>query len=360
LAIKKFPHFWAVVIIATVIASIEIGLRLTPPDTEHWHYALHRLYYLAIITGALSFGWRGGLITAIISGGFYLLHTSDIDSPDARNVLDRYLETLVFSMVGVVAGVLSNRERRHRLAAERASEELQLVYRKLRDNVEHVKRAARMSALGHMSAGLAHEIRNPLAGIDGAASILRQQTQNNERSTEFLDIIQKEVLRLDRLVTNFLGFARPRPPEAQSVSVRPLVQSVVDVIRQTAARHNVDFFIDIPESLTPLRGDAEQIKQVLLNLLLNSVQAMPDGGSVTIAACLQNREIVVRVSDTGRGILPSDVDFIYDPFFTTKATGTGLGLPTAYQIIQQHGGELKMEKSDSSGTSFEFTLPAHS
>ena len=358
-AVKKRPPFWAIAVIAVVLLAIELGLRFTPPDTEHWHYALHRFYYLAIITGAVSFGWTGGLLTAVISGVLYVLHASDIDSPDARNVLDRYLETLVFCLVGIVAGVLSNRERKHRLAAERATEELQDVYRELQDNVEHVKRAARMSALGHMSAGLAHEIRNPLAGIDGAAAVLREQPNGNERRTEFLDIIQKETRRLNGLVSNFLEFARPRAPEMQSVQVRSLVQSVADVIQQTAARHNIEFSVDIPDNLPPLRCDAEQIKQVLLNLMLNSVQAMPQGGSIAIGCRLQNNDVMIRVCDTGPGIPPSDMDFIYDPFFTTKETGTGLGLPTAYQIVEQHGGELNVEKSDSSGTCFVFTLPVH-
>jgi signal transduction histidine kinase len=358
LAIKRHPAVWAIVVIAAVLLGIELGLRFTPPDTEHWHYALHRFYYLAIITGALTFGWTGGLLTAVISGVLYVLHASDIDSPDARNVLDRYLETLVFCLVGLVAGILSNRERKHRLAAERATEELQDVYRELQDNVEHVKRAARMSALGHMSAGLAHEIRNPLAGIDGAAAILREQPNGDKKRTEFLDIIQKEARRLDRLVTNFLGFARPRAPEMQSVQIGPLIQSVVDVIKQTTARHHIDFSVEISDNLPPLRCDAEQIKQVLLNLTLNSVQAMPLGGAISIASRLQNNQVMVRVCDTGPGIPPSDMDFIYDPFFTTKETGTGLGLPTAYQIVEQHGGELRVEKSDSSGTCFVFTLPA--
>jgi len=359
LALKNHSRFWAIVVIVAVLVAIELGLRLTPPDTEHWHYALHRFYYLAIITGALSFGWTGGLLTAVISGALYVMHASDIDSPDARNVLDRYLETLVFCLVGFVAGVLSNSERKHRLKAERATEELQHVYRELQDNVEHLKRAARMSALGHMSAGLAHEIRNPLAGIDGAAAVLREEPHNQSRRIEFLDIIQKEARRLDRLVANFLEFARPRPPEMQAMHIGPLVQSVVDVVKQTAARHHIDFTVDIADNLPPLRCDAEQIKQVLLNLMLNSTQAMPEGGSIAIFARLQNAEVTVRVCDTGPGIPQSDIDFIYDPFFTTKETGSGLGLPTAYQIVEQHGGELKLEKSGPTGTCFVFTLPVH-
>jgi len=359
LAVTNHSRLWGIAAISAFLGAIELGSRLTPPDMEHWHYALHRLYYLPIIAGALSFGWTGGLLTAMISSVLYIMRASAIDSPDARNVFDRNLETFVFCLVGLVAGVLANRERKHRLEAERTSEELQRVYRELQNNVEHLKRAGRMSALGHMSAGLAHEIRNPLAGIDGAAAILRDESQNESRRTEFLDIIQKETRRLDRLVTNFLEFARPRAPAMQPVHIDALVQSVVNVVKQTAARHNIEFAVDIPANLPPLACDSGQIKQVLLNLMLNSVQAMPGGGSIAILSRLQNDAVSVRVCDTGPGIPASDVEFIYDPFFTTKETGTGLGLPTAYQIIEQHGGELKLEKSDSSGACFVFTLPVN-
>ena len=357
MAITKNSRFWGVLAIAVLLAAIEIGLRLTPPGMEHWYYALHRLYYIAVITGALTFGWTGGLLTALLSSALYLIRVSDADSPDARNAFDRYLETVVFCLVGLVAGVLANRERKHRLEAERTSEELRRVYGELQNNLEHLKRAGRMSALGHMSAGLAHEIRNPLAGIDGAAAILRDQPQNESTRMEFLDIIQKETRRLDRLVTNFLEFARPRAPAMQPVDIGSLVQSVVSVIKQTAARHNVEFTLDVPAHLPPLPCDSGQIKQVLLNLMLNSVQAMPSGGSVTISAGMRNDAVLVRVCDTGTGIPASEVESIYDPFFTTKETGTGLGLPTAYQIIEQHGGELKLERTGPAGTCFVFTLP---
>ncbi len=357
MAVTKNSRVWGTAAIVAFLVAIEVGARATPPEMEHWHYALHRLYYLAIIAGALSFGWTGGLLTALISSVLYIIRASDIDSPDARNVFDRYLETLVFCLVGLVAGVLANRERRHRLAAERSSEELQRVYKELQNNVEHLKRAGRMSALGHMSAGLAHEIRNPLAGIDGAASILRTESQNESRRTEFLDIIQKETRRLDRLVTNFLEFARPRTPALHSVQIESLVQSVVNVVKQTAARHNIEFTLDITPNLPQLRCDSGQIQQVLLNLMLNSVQAMPEGGSITISSGILHEAVFVRVRDTGPGIPASNTEFIYDPFFTTKETGTGLGLPTAYQIIEQHGGELRLEKSDAAGACFVFTLP---
>jgi two-component system, NtrC family, sensor histidine kinase HydH len=346
--------------IAIFLISIEVCLRFTPPGLEHWHYAFHRLYYLAIIGGGLSFGWPGGLLTAVISSAFYLLHTQDTDSPDARNTLDRYLETMVFGLVGILAGVLSDRERKQRDMAESARRQLEVVYQELKDNVEHVKRAARMSALGHLSAGLAHEIRNPLAGIEGAVSIVQDQTQAAHPSREFLDIIQKECRRLNRLVTDFLDFARPRTPEMDVVDVVKLIDSVVLIVEQTAARRDVRFEREIEEKLPLVHGDSEQLKQVLLNLVLNAVQAVPPGGLIrVIAGAKQGNTLVVTVWDNGPGIPAEAVDSIYDPFFTTKPTGTGLGLPVAYQIAHQHGGDLSLVHNDPSGVAFRFTLPVN-
>jgi signal transduction histidine kinase len=344
--------------ISAVLLMIELALRFTPEGLEHWIYALHRLYYLPIIAAGLRFGWRGGFVTAVVSGISYLTHGQSADSPDARNTFDQLLETLVFCSVGLLAGVLSDRERGQRARVERTAAELREVYQALQDNVEHVKRAARMSALGHLSAGLAHEIRNPLASIEGAAAIVEREPDNVSRRTEFFAIIREESQRLNGLVTNFLDFARPRPPALRPVEVRSLVQSVLTLLSQTLHRGDVTFRMEIATDLNNLRCDPEQMKQVLLNLVLNAMQAMPNGGEVVVDAAEENGILRIRVKDQGPGIPPGDVDSIYDPFFTTKDTGTGLGLPVAYQIVQQHGGELMLEENGPGGACFAIRLPS--
>jgi signal transduction histidine kinase len=344
--------------IAASILLIELALRFTPDALEHWIYALHRLYYLPIIVAGLRFGWRGGLAAAVVCGISYLWRAQSAESPDARNTLDQVLETLVFCSVGVLAGVLSDRERRQRAKVERTAAELRDVYQALQDNLEHVKRAARMSALGHLSAGLAHEIRNPLASIEGAAAIVEREPENVARRTEFLAIIREESRRLNSLVTNFLDFARPRAPELRPTEVRALIESVLTLLSQTSHRGDVRFRMQVSSGLNSLRCDPEQMKQVLLNLVLNAMQAMPEGGEVVVEAAEDNGLLKIRVKDQGPGIPATDVDSIYDPFFTTKDNGTGLGLPVAYQIVQQHGGELSLEENGPSGACFAIRLPS--
>jgi two-component system, NtrC family, sensor histidine kinase HydH len=342
--------------ISLAILLIEMALRFTPDALEHWIYAFHRLYYFPIICAGLMFGWAGGLAAAAICSLSYLMH-SQIDSPDARNPLDRHLETLVFCLVGVLAGVLSDRERRQRTKAEHTATELSRVYRELQDNLEHVKRAARMSALGHLSAGLAHEIRNPLAGIEGAATIVGQSRENPEQQQEFLGIIQEESRRLNHLVTHFLEFARPQPPALRPTDVRALLDSVVRLVSRTAPHAGITFKQEVDSDLPLLETDAEQLRQVVLNLVLNAIQAMPEGGCITVSANTESGWVRIRVRDQGSGIPPEAVESIYDPFFTTKATGTGLGLPIAYQVVEQHGGELALEENSQYGACFTISLP---
>ena len=349
--------FWMLGI-GLAIVLIELALRFTPEALEHWIYALHRFYYLPIICAGLIFGWGGGLTAAAICSWSYLMH-SQTDSPDARNPLDRHLETLVFCLVGVLAGVLSDRERRQRSKAEETARELQVVYQELQNNLEHVKRAARMSALGHLSAGLAHEIRNPLASIEGAAAIVEQAPENEQQRKEFLGIIQEESRRLNRLVTHFLDFARPRPPELRPTDIGELLESVIKLVSQTAARTNIQFETQVRADLSPLRCDPEQLRQVVLNLILNAVQAMPEGGRVTVGAQQERGYLQIRVRDEGPGIAAEEVDSIYDPFFTTKEAGSGLGLPVAYQMVEQHGGELVLEENTGAGTCFLISLPTN-
>jgi signal transduction histidine kinase len=224
--------------------------------------------------------------------------------------------------------------------------------------MEHVQRAARMSALGHLSAGLAHEIRNPLAGIEGAAVVVERSPENEEQRKEFLGIIQEESRRLNRLVTQFLDFARPRAPELRLADVGELLHSVINLVSQTLPRLDISIETQIASDLEPFMCDPEQLKQVILNLLLNSVQAMPNGGRIVVSAAKEQATLKIRVRDQGTGIPKEMVDSIYDPFFTTKETGTGLGLPIAYQVIEQHGGELILEENSEQGACFAITIPA--
>ncbi|MCW5979355.1 MAG: DUF4118 domain-containing protein [Bryobacteraceae bacterium] len=344
-------------VILGVVLSISFLHYIIPPALVHWHYILQRLFYLPVIYAALHFGWRGGLATAVFAGVFYsplvLVRWQQLPYYS----LTQYLEVIIFCMAGILTGVLADREREQRHMLQRRTQELSDVYRRLQDNFERMKRAERLYALGQLSAGLAHEIRNPLAGIEGAAIVLQRDGENRQRRGEFLEIIQKECRRLNRLLTNFLDFARPRPPAYQAVEVAPIIDSVFSLASHAAGKQTIRWVKDVEEGLPRLECDPEQVKQILLNLTINAVQAMPDGGELTLSARLEGDNVALRVKDEGSAASPENVDKLFDPFFTTKEYGTGLGLSVAHQIAVQHGGVLTAEKNPERGMTFTLVLP---
>jgi signal transduction histidine kinase len=252
----------------------------------------------------------------------------------------------------------SDQGRRQRRELEHTTAQLAKVNRELQDSFEQIKRADRLSAIGQLSASLAHEIRNPLGSIEGAANLLEQDGTPQDIRHKSLAIIRKEVQRLNRLLTNLLDFARPRRPEFRDVDMRAVLDSVVALVAHSARQANVEIRRSFPESLGPVECDAEQLKQVLLNLTINAIQAMPEGGRLDLALAATPGGIRITVSDQGGGIPAEDMDHIFDPFYTTKAHGTGLGLSVAQQIANQHGGSLAAARNAEGGMTFRVELPA--
>ena len=208
-----------------------------------------------------------------------------------------------------------------------------------------------------MSAGLAHEIRNPLASIAGAAGILQRNLQRERKDAECLEIISKECQRLNGLLTQFLDFARPRTPRYQTTDFRLVIDSVMELATHAVGKKPIDLRREVSPHLPPVECDPELLKQVLLNLTINAIQAMPGGGRLLVSAGLRNDRLSIEVRDEGCGISAADRDRIFDPFFTTKEDGTGLGLSVAHQIVEQHGGILTAEANPGKGMTFSVSLP---
>jgi signal transduction histidine kinase len=350
---------WRGLVLAAV-ATIGVLQYLTPATSTHWLYILQRLYYVPIVFAALNAGWRGGLTVALLAGAAFAIGTPSIWRVPPVDVLDQCLEICVFCLVGGLAGLLSDRQRKQEFALRRTSEQLDKAHRELHENFEAMKRAERLYALGQLSAGLAHEIRNPLASIEGAAAVVQREGQSEERRREFLDIIQKESRRLNRMLTSFLDFAKPRPPDLRMVEIDSLLESVIGLARHAGANSKLELRKEIQPGLVMVQCDAEQMKQVLLNLVMNAIQAMPEGGRVLLAAQQQGTGIAIDVQDQGCGISNGSLDRIFDPFFTTKQTGSGLGLSVAHQIVSQHRGTLKIVQNSPAGLTVRVSLPGKS
>ncbi|MCX5906527.1 MAG: ATP-binding protein [Deltaproteobacteria bacterium] len=222
-----------------------------------------------------------------------------------------------------------------------------------------------MAAIGGLAAGLAHEIRNPLASISGSIEILKEERGNNPQKLRLMDIVLREVSRLNSLVEDFLLFARPSFPRKERIHLNQVVEEIIKMFT-----NNPDYSSGVEvtnESKDDLfiQGDAQQIKQVFWNLIINAAQAMPSGGEVRVELRknsslplfpgLSQGEILI--SDTGVGIKEEDMGRIFDPFFSTKEDGTGLGLSIVHRIVEGHGGKVAVRSQLGKGTSFTLFFP---
>jgi len=345
--------------LAFIVAGIAItsaGHYLTPPEYRLWHAIFQRLYYLPVVYAAIAFGSTGGIVAGIVAGLLYIPHILTTWSHEHDYAMGQYAEIFMFLAVGGVTGVLSDRERRQRKELQATAQQLSRVYRELQNTFEQVRRADRLSAIGQLAASLAHEIRNPLASIDGAAEVMEAAQQPEEVRAETMSIVRNECSRLNRLLTSLLDFARPRKPEWREVDVQKVIDSVTELVKHSAGK-GIQFERRTGDQLPTLRGDEEQIAQVMLNLTINAAQAMPDGGKITLTAVEKNNGILIQVRDEGAGILPEHMDKIFDPFFTTKDTGTGLGLSVVHQIVTQLGGTISVASNEERGMTFSLFFP---
>ncbi len=172
-----------------------------------------------------------------------------------------------------------------------------------------------------------------------------------------LSIIRKEIQRLNRLLTNLLDFARPRNPAFRTVDAARLIDSIISLAEHSAQQKGVTLRKDVAGAAPPFQGDPEQLKQVLLNLTINAIQAMHDPGEVVLAARRKDATVLMSVRDEGPGIPEDEIDKIFNPFFTTKDTGTGLGLSVVHQIVTQHGGTVSVLRNPGRGMTFELAIP---
>jgi len=345
--------------IVFLVVTLAVFTFIAPPRAVVLHNILHHMNILPFMLAGMFFGWRGALKTLVLACVLQTpsiakhWHSAPLDSQD------QIVELSTFGAAGVIAGVLAERERMQRKRVESTKRELEQVYTELRQSIEHLKQSERLSAAGQLSASLAHEIRNPLASIRGAAGILARGQASEESRGECLEILMQESQRLNKLLTNFLEFARPRLPRLQATRPEELVRGVVGLVQHATQREDVVFEVSAPrEALPELACDPEQINQLLLNLLLNAVQAMDGAGTVRVR--LQERAGVVEIDviDEGRGIPAEELHQVFDPFFTTREKGTGLGLAIAAKIASQHGGSLTCQPNGKRGMMFRFEMPA--
>ncbi|WP_460112112.1 sensor histidine kinase [Pseudomonas sp. H3_D04] len=222
-----------------------------------------------------------------------------------------------------------------------------------------LRRRDRLHALGEVAMGLAHEIRNPLGIIKTATQLLHRRADLPETDKRHLEYVVSEVSRINDLITDFLDFAKPSAPMRSTQAARPLVDDLVGFCAPELASHNIDVHIDDQAPGATLHVDARQLKQAGLNLIVNAIDAMPDGGRLTVAISSESPYTVISISDTGQGIEPDMLERIFTPFVTTKASGTGLGLAKVFSIMEGHEGRIECVSEKDAGTTFTLYIPAN-
>jgi PAS domain S-box-containing protein len=231
---------------------------------------------------------------------------------------------------------------------------------------EEILRMDRLVSLGKLSSGIAHELRNPLAGIKTTAQALSEEMSKDDSRREYLNRITKEIDRLNDLLKTFFSFAKPQKLNLIECSVKDVINEIIPFLFKEIADQGIRFVEAYHPQLPKIKVDKNQTYQVFLNLFLNAIQAMPNGGELKIEVNPtvsysqdgpSQNFIKIVISDTGKGIPPNIIHRIFDPFFTTKPKGIGLGLSITYQIIKKHGGTIKVESKLEKGTSFIINLP---
>jgi signal transduction histidine kinase len=227
--------------------------------------------------------------------------------------------------------------------------------RRIEDEIELSRR---LSAIGRLTSGVAHEVKNPINAIVVHLEVLRQKLQQIDPDTRrHMDVIGSEIQRLDRVVQTLVDFTRPVELRLGEVDLRKLLEDVAVLAAPEAERHGVIIIRDLPPEELPVSVDSDLVKQALLNVVNNGVQAMPEGGTLTISATRNNGAATVDIRDQGHGI-PADVrDKIFNLYFTTKKSGSGIGLPMTYRIMQLHHGDIEFDSAENQGTTFHLTFP---
>ncbi len=354
---------------ALLIAVVAIGLLhlFTPGDLILYHNIYRRLSYFPIVLGGLWFGVPGGLGLAVLSSIAFIPHVL-LYAGHGPQAVSELMEIVLYLAAGLLVGVISGRQTRLRERYRQLSEKLQASYARLHEETAQLieaetrlAAAQKFSALGRLSASLAHEIKNPLASIKGAAEILRDEFPGDHPKREFVDILFKETDRLHDTVEETLRYAKGRPREREE-ALAPLAavaRHVGALLERQLREKQVRFILPANGETRHLLVESAKFSQVLLNLGLNALDAVRPGGQIWLM--VENAGDGgwrISVCDDGPGVPEAEKERIFEPFYSGKTDGTGLGLLISRKIVASYGGSLRATDRPGGGACFEIFLPA--
>ncbi len=343
---KEAYKFGALGFIVALTVGIHYGWLLEPIfGSSHWIHAIHgRFCYIPIVMGAAWFGFRGGLITAAVVSALVLPYVLFSDLTN-HTLAGETVEIVFYFAIASLVGALVDRE----MFARRKRAEMRL----------ELERSQRLSLVGQMAAGVAHEIKNPLASIKGAVEIIGDQSASEADRSQFKDIVVSEIHRIDGTVTDFLTFARPQKSKMEKIDLSSTVRDTLTQLESQVAKSGMS----LKRSIDPevyIRGDKSKIHQMTLNLILNSIEASQAGSAIDVQLTQNGSDIAhLVISDEGSGLPQDDIEKVFEPFYTTKSTGTGLGLAIVRSIVEELRGSISIKSVPAGGASVEIELPTY-
>jgi len=344
--------FW--VVLKLVLAYVLIGYT-DAINSRYWLVLL-----LPVVTAASNLGVVGTQLFILAAIGAYLSFFLYVDWTkfyiEWREINEIAYRAIILAMVGNLSNILAQDLRIQSRQSRRTAEQLAEANRHLQEAEEAVRRSDRLAALGQMSAGLAHELRNPLGTVKASAEMLSKNlSAENEMARELAGFISSEVDRVNSLITRFLQFARPLELRLENADLTQVLDRAIAASEREVP--GVAIYRNYAPEIPPFPFDAELMERVFYNLVVNAAQATATGGAVTVKTRAADSTAEISVIDRGSGIEAAQLETIFNPFFTTKPQGVGLGLAIVSKIVDRHGGKIAVESEAGKGSVFRVSLP---
>ncbi len=359
-------NLWLFAVLVMIVIGIGLLHAFTPGHLFLYHDTYRRLSYFPITLGALWFGITGGIILALLTSAAFIPHLLLFWAHGPQAYYSELSEILFYLCAGVVVGIISSRESRLRESYRRLSEKLKRSYDRLHEQAkqlieaeEQLGQSQKLSVLGHLSASLAHEIKNPLASIRGTAEILIDDFPKGHEKHEFIQIMLSEISRLNNSVEDVLQYCRgqvkARPLELEFTEA--VLKRVLNILENPLKKRGIHLEVIKTGEPYDFKTDGAKLSQVLMNILLNAIDAVPEQGKIIVELIHAPDQYAIAVSDNGLGIAKKERNAVFQPFITYKEGGNGLGLYISKKIISSLKGTITVTRSKAGGACFSLIFP---
>jgi two-component system sensor histidine kinase HydH len=324
------------VTVVVLILGISSLHYITNIALHHQHVILRDIYFLPIFLAAFWFGLRGSILVSLSATAFYLPFTLMYWSDFAADDMNRIMQMLLFNVVAVVIGLLVDRQR-----AEN----------------KRLRETEYLAAMGQACSAMAHDIRTPLMAIGGFSRLVRERLGEENPDREKLEIVIQETERLESMLKEALDFSRPLELNRKKQDMNRIVRHAVSIVTEAALDRQVRIEDKLGTDLPQAHFDEKKMEQLLIDLIMNAIQATPEGSAVSVSTARNRNYITIDISDHGYGIPEENREKILQPFFSTKKDGTGLGLPIVKKIVDAHHGRLEIKDNPEKGATFTVMIP---